>query len=205
MLGPYPEFATLHDAFRPQILRYVTSLVGERDAEDVTQEVLAKVSEGLEQFRGEAAPSTWIFRIATNAALDRLRSPRVRQAALEVSTSPSGSDGAAGRALIDRLPDEHTPSAETLVIRQQMNDCIRQFIDDLPDNYRVIILLSDLEGFKNGEIAGILGVSLSAVKIRLHRARKELKKKLEVGCDFYRGERNEIACDRKAAPAASSR
>ena len=68
-----------------------------------------------------------------------------------------------------------------------------------------VILLSDLEGFRNSEIAAILGVSLSAVKIRLHRARKELKKKLEVGCDFYRGERNEIACDRKAAPAASSR
>src|SRR6266508_5118323 len=204
MLGPYPEFATLHDDFRPQILRYVTSLVGERDAEDVTQEVLAKVSEGLEQFRGDAALSTWIFRIATNAALDRLRSRRVRQA-LEVSASPSGSDGAAGRALIDRLPDEQTPSAETLVIRQEMNDCIRRFIDDLPANYRVIILLSDLEGFRNSEIAAILGVSLSAVKIRLHRARKELKKKLEVGCDFYREERNEIACDRKAAPPASSR
>src|SRR6266496_1678149 len=68
------------------------------------KEVLAKVSEGLERFRGDAALSTWIFRIATNAALDRLRSRRVRQAALEVSTSPSGSDGAAGRALIDRLP-----------------------------------------------------------------------------------------------------
>lgn len=204
MLEPPPEFMAIHEGFRPKILRYVTRLVGERDAEDVTQEIFLKVSEGLKQFRGEATLSTWIFRIATNAALDWLRYPRSRQARREVSLSPPDGDSDVKQTSVDGLPEEQTPSLETSMIRKEMNDCIRQFVDNLPDNYRAIILLSDLEGFKNGEIAEILGTSLDAVKIRLHRARKELKKKLERGCELYRDERNEFACTRKPADTASS-
>ena len=86
---------------------------------------------------------------------------------------------------------------ETEVIRVEMNDCIKQFIDELPDNYRSVIVLSDIEGFRNKEIADILRVSLETVKIRLHRARQELKRKLETGCEFYRDERDDFACDRR--------
>ncbi len=65
-----------------------------------------------------------------------------------------------------------------------------------PD-YRTIITLNELEGFTNKEIAEILGISLDAAKIRLHRARARLKESLEAGCDFYNDERSELACDRK--------
>jgi RNA polymerase sigma-70 factor (ECF subfamily) len=59
------------------------------------------------------------------------------------------------------------------------------------------VVLSELEGFKNEEIAEILGVSIHTAKIRLHRARAGLKKELEIQCNFYRDDRNEFACDRK--------
>jgi RNA polymerase sigma-70 factor (ECF subfamily) len=69
------EFQKIYDAFQPKILRYLIRLVGENEAEDVTQEIFVKVSQALENFRGESKLSTWLYRIATHAALDRLRSP----------------------------------------------------------------------------------------------------------------------------------
>jgi RNA polymerase sigma-70 factor (ECF subfamily) len=78
-----------------------------------------------------------------------------------------------------------------------MNECIREFIEKLPPNFRAVMVLSEIEGLKNSEIADILGISLDNVKIRLHRARAGLKKKLQEGCSFYQDERNTLACDRK--------
>jgi RNA polymerase sigma factor (sigma-70 family) len=93
--------------------------------------------------------------------------------------------------------EEQTPSVKTTVIRKEMNECIGEFIDSLHETDKTVIVLSELEGFKNSEIAEILGISLDTVKIRLHRARDRLRKVLRTGCDFFRDERNEFACDRK--------
>jgi RNA polymerase sigma-70 factor (ECF subfamily) len=181
------DFKSLHAEFRPRVLRYVTRLVGDADAEDVTQSVMLKVSEGLSAFRGDAEVSTWIYRIATNAATDRLRrkpAPTVSDAELESEDN-------------DAPPAARTASVETAAIRQEMSACIAEFVTRLPGNYRAVMVLSELEGFKNEEIAGILGLSLDTVKIRLHRARERLRKELEAGCNFYRDECDELACDRK--------
>ena len=78
-----------------------------------------------------------------------------------------------------------------------MNECILGVVEKLPENYRTVVVLSELEGFKDDEIAEILGVSIHTAKIRLHRARARLKKDLEIHCNFYRDERNEFACDSK--------
>jgi len=83
------------------------------------------------------------------------------------------------------------------VIRKEMSDCINEFIDKLPADYKTVIVLSELEGMANKEIAEILGITLDNVKIRLHRARVRLKKALQEGCDFYYNEKNALACDRK--------
>ena len=190
------DFQQIHDSYRLRILRYLTRLVGEHEAEDLAQDVFVKVSEGLKTFRGEASLSTWIYRIATNVTLDRLRSRAPEQGAVVAWNDTSTSESNVHEEEREALPDQATPSVETEVIRLEMNDCIKQFIDELPDNYRSVIVLSDIEGFRNKEIADILRVSLDTVKIRLHRARQELKRKFETGCEFYRDERNDFACDR---------
>jgi len=82
------------------------------------------------------------------------------------------------------------------VIRKEMSECVKEFIDRLPSDYKTVMLLSELEGFKNREIADILQVLLNTVKIRLHRARAMLKKELNDGCTFYHSEQNTLACDR---------
>jgi len=90
-----------------------------------------------------------------------------------------------------------SPVSDRIVIRKAMSDCVNEFIDDLPPDYRAVIVLSDLEGFASQEIAQILGISLDNVKIRLHRGRSRLKKALQEGCEFYYTRENTFACDRK--------
>ena len=183
------EFQRIHDSFRPRVLRYLTRLVGERDAEDLAQTVMLKVSSGLPQFRHDSSLSTWIYRIATNAAMDKLRSP-LREQVLEDDPDPDEGD---------LPPDARTPSVEAIAIRTEMSACIREFIDHLPEAYKTVMVLSEMEGFKNAEIAAILGVSLDTVKIRLHRAREKLRNDLQEGCSFDRDESTGLACDRKSS------
>ncbi len=179
-------FDEIYGANRARVTRYLARLVGETEAEDLSQEVFAKVSRGLEGFQDRSNIVTWIYRIATNTALDRLRSPGfkamepvedVELVALEV--------GAKG------------PTVEQQAIKQEMSACVRRMVDRLPETYRTVIVLSEIEGFKDREIADILGVKLPAAKVTLHRARARLKKVLSENCVFYRNEDNELACDQK--------
>ena len=197
MTGDGLQFHKIHDLCRPKITRYLTRLVGRRDAEDVTQEVFMKVDQALKTFRGESQLSTWIYRIATNAALDKLRSPSFRQTGQKSLSEESASEDLVEIVDKDAWTGEKKPSVETSLIRKEMNECIRGIVEKLPRNYRTAVVLSELEGFRDDEIAEILGVSVQAAKIRLHRGRTRLKKELEAHCNFYRDERNEFACDLK--------
>lgn len=189
------DFSEIYDEFYTKILHYLKRLVGEFEAEEVTQVVFEKTSKNLNSFKGESKLSTWIYRIATNTALDILKSPSFKRSyAGPLAPLPI------------HLPEIEGPVSKTSgnlsspdkkIIRDEMNECIREFVDRLPPDYRTIITLAELEGFTNKEIAEILGISLDAAKIRLHRARARLKESLEAGCDFYNDERSELACDRK--------
>lgn len=197
------QFEELYRLYRPKILRYLTRLIGAADAEDSTQLVFMKVGQGLPDFRGDASVATWIYRIATNTALDRLRSRSSEPARFAARAPRAVSQGDAEGDESGTSVDVDVPSVETEAIRLEMSECVKQFIDRLPEQHRTAIILSDLEGFKNKEIADIVGAGLETVKIRLHRARAELRDKLECGCDFYRDDRNEFACDRKPAGDAT--
>ncbi len=156
--------------------------------------MFVKVGQSLETFRGESQLSTWIYRIATNAALDRLRQPAVRHGGEKLLPVESIAEIKADE---DIRTGELKPSTEQRLIRDEMNGCIREIIQTLPEQYRSVIVLSELEDLKDGEIAEILGLTLQAAKVRLHRARARLRKELAAACVFYRDERNELACDRK--------
>ncbi len=193
------DFHSIYKTFHPKIVRYLGHMVGWRDAEDLTQEVFVKVSQALKTFKGESQVSTWIYRIATNSALDKLRSPSFRQKGQESLSGASPGEGEIEIRDKNAWTGENAPSVETSVIRKEMNECIRGVIEKLPENYRTVVALSELEGFRDDEIAEILGVSVHTAKIRLHRARARLKEDLEAHCNFYRDERNEFACDLKGS------
>jgi len=192
-----PDFQEIYATFQPRMRRYLSRLVGADEADELAQEVFVKVDKALKGFRGEAQLATWIYRIATNVALDRLRNPSFRQRARESGPVDAGAEVAA------ELPDrnvwtgEAKPEVDQQLIRQEMNSCIREYIEQLPEDYQAVLILSEGEGLKNREIAEVLGVSLDTVKIRLHRARARLKESLGSHCHFYLDERSELACDRK--------
>jgi RNA polymerase sigma-70 factor, ECF subfamily len=192
------DFQAIHEAYRPKLLRYLTRLVGASSAEDLVQQVFLKVSAGLKDFRGDAKLSTWIYRIATNSALDHLRRAATTHANNGAAAVLPTPDGNRDLEELDIAAHVQSPSAETISMQNEMNACIREFVERLPENYKTVLALSELEGFTNSEIADILDLSLDTAKIRLHRARERLRQELEAGCSFHRDERNEFACDRKA-------
>ena len=189
------NFQNIYEDFRLKIIRYMTRMVGESEAEDLTQEVFVKIGQALETFRGESSLSTWIYQIATNAALDRLRRPFNHHAGEKLLPVEAIAESEKDK---DIWTGEQAASTEQRVIRKEMNGCIREIIERLPENYRAVIVLSELGELKDSEIADILGLSLHTVKIRLHRARAKLKKELTTACLFYRDDHNELACDRKS-------
>lgn len=184
------DFNTVYQKYHSRILHYISRLAGSNEAEDITQEVFEKVSRGLAGFKGKSQLSTWIYRIATNAALDRMRSPSYKRKSGELEEASEDENV--------WIRQRKTPIDQQL-IRKEMSECVREHIDTLSSDYKTVILLSEQEGFTNQEIADVLQVSLDTVKIRLHRARAGLKKILDEACDFYHNEQNILACDRKSS------
>lgn len=188
------DFQKVYEEYQPKIVRYLRGLTGRDEAEDMAQDVFEKVHLGLAGFEGRSKLSTWIYRIATNTALDKLRS---RSFIRLSDIKPLDQDP----HIEDRnvwTGQTRTPVDQELISRE-MNSCIRNYVEKLPTDYKTVIILSEIEGFRNTEIAEILEVSLETVKIRLHRARARLKKELEAHCTFYQNERNVLACDIKTA------
>jgi RNA polymerase sigma-70 factor (ECF subfamily) len=183
------NFATVYQEFQPKIQRYLTHLSGEADAPDLTQTVFLKVSQSLDGFRGESSLATWIYRIATNTAHDHAASSLTRQKGVELLFDGEGS--------VDDLPGTDFSGTDREYVRREMSACIRGVVDQLPENYRTVLLLSEFEEISNAEIAAILDTSLDTVKIRLHRGRTALRKAMECQCSFYHDERSELMCDRK--------
>jgi RNA polymerase sigma-70 factor (ECF subfamily) len=187
------EFNLIFNEQHKPVFNYVLRMVKERSvAEELTQDVFIKAYRSLGSFRGDADISTWIYRIATNACLDHFRSRPHRKS--ELTDLLSSED-----LLTQAMPPDNKrlPTAEDALITSEMSSCVQGYIDDLPDDYRAVILLHDLQGFTNPEIAKITGTSLDNVKIRLHRARKKMKDVFSTNCSFYRDERNVLRCVQK--------
>lgn len=175
------DFQKIHDEFRPRIRHYLARLVGDFEAEDLTQEVFLRISRSLQSFRGEAQLQTWIYRIATNAAVDRLRAPSYKYAAAG-ALDPDPASGENEMEDRDLWSGEPAPSLEELVFRNEGFDCYCDFIEQLPENYRLVVALNQLGEFTAREIAEALGLSLEAVKIRLHRGKARLLQELKDHC-----------------------
>ncbi len=189
------DFQAIYDKFQPRIMRFVTNMVGDTDAEDLTQEIFIKVNRALPDFHGDASLSTWLYRIATNAALDRLRSPAYRLSNLR--TEQANHTYNPELEVDDRniWTGEKVPVVEWQVVRKEMSACLQEYIQRLPESYRIVLALSEFEGLSNHEMADILQVTKGAVKIRLHRARERLKADLIANCPSYWVEGNEFLPD----------
>jgi RNA polymerase sigma-70 factor (ECF subfamily) len=155
-----------HD-YAPRVYSVARRMVAsDTDAEDVTQDVLLQVIRKLPSFRGESAFPTWLHRVTVNAALSHRRRQAVRDERRH-SLDVQGEEAVATAT--------HSPSPDDLLADHETQQLIDRAIGSLPDAYRVVFLLSDVEGLPNAVIAERLGMSLPAVKSRLHRARALLR------------------------------
>ena len=147
----------------------------EDDARDCVQEALLQAFRKIDTFEGRSALNTWLHRIVVNAALSKLRSrERKREDSLD-ELLPKFDD------LGCRIEPQSATlrSVESIVEQKENAKLVRRAIDELPETYRTVLLLRDIEHLNTEETATLLEISANAVKIRLHRARAILKKKLE--------------------------
>lgn len=190
------DFASVFHEYQQPIFNYLLRMTqNQAEAEDLTQETFIRVHRSLPTFRGEASLGTWLYRIATNVSFDYFRRTSTRQAKVSLSFEEMDLDSR-------WVMDETTSLPEQLVADQsEMSACVQSFIQHLPPTYRAVLVLHDLQGLKNREIADVLDCSLSTVKIRLYRARNKLQAALNAGCDFAHDERDVYVCEAKEGSA----
>lgn len=149
-------------------------LPSDEDAQEAVQEAFLSAFKSIERFHGGSRLATWLHRIAINAALMRLRKLKRREGRIE-DLLPSYTETGGFAA----MPDPWSEEADARLLREEARSVVRARIDELPQSYRVALLLRDIEGLSNDELAESLGVSVNAAKIRVHRARQALKTLLD--------------------------
>lgn len=176
--GDRQAFDEIFSRYVNQVYRQALRLTGnEMDAEDVVQEVFLAVYKNAGSFRGQSEFKTWLYRLTVNGALTKLRrNKRHREVPIEDYLPRFQKDGHHDvRPVVDWSHELDDPSKQ-----QEIHELLKQALDQLGAQDRAVIVMSDLEGFADREIATILGLSRSAVKARLHRARLFLRGRLAI-------------------------
>jgi len=172
--GDDAAFEKLVRDYSGRMLAVASRLVGEgAEANDVVQEAFLSAFRAIDRFEGTARLSTWLHRITVNAALMRLRSRRRHPEEPLDPWLPHFE--ASGHRVGPSEPWQPLDALQKKELRAQ----VRKRIDELPEIYRTVLLLRDIEGLDGEEVAGLLGVNIGTVKTRLHRARMALRSLLD--------------------------
>ena len=170
--GDQAAFEQVVRSYGGRLLAVARRIVGsEEDARDVVQDAFMNAFKSLDRFEGNAKLSTWLHRIVVNAALMRLRT-RKRKPEQSIETMlPSFLDDGHHE---ERFQSWDEP-IDKIMERAENRELVRRQIDALPEGYRTVLVLRDIEGLDTEETANVLGLSVNATKIRLHRARQALR------------------------------
>ena len=163
--GDPRAFEDLVIAYQHRVFGVALRMLRNRsEAEEIAQEVFLRVHRAVEDFRGEAKLSTWLYAITSRLCLNRLASGERRMAR-------------EGEESLERLRADTDPAAHAE--RGELEAALQRAITELPEERRVVVVLRDFEGLSYEEIAAALDLPLGTVRSRLHRARTDLKEKLE--------------------------
>jgi RNA polymerase sigma-70 factor (ECF subfamily) len=158
----------IFDMYKDRVYALCRHMAGNaEDAEDLAQEVFVSAFQHLNSFRAESAFGTWLYRIVTNHCLNRLRKRRPEMQSFDAMDE------------IDIAPSAPGPSPEDMVVRKELNHRMELAVAALPENLRAVFVLGTLEGMRYKEISEICECSEEAVKMRIHRARKQVRDKLK--------------------------
>jgi RNA polymerase sigma-70 factor (ECF subfamily) len=171
--GDEAAFAELVERHQGRVYHHALRLMGSaEDAEEVLQDTFLKVFRNLDRFEERSRFSTWIYRIATNEALMRLRKARRKREVFLEDTL-----GKDGERYSDQIRD-FARSALDNVADTEIREALTSALAELPEDYRVVFTMRDLDGLTNAEVADVLEISVPAVKSRLHRSRLYLRDRL---------------------------
>jgi RNA polymerase sigma-70 factor (ECF subfamily) len=180
--GDPSAVADLSSTYGPRIhqlaFRYMKNW---EDAEEVTQDVLLKVFRKIEAFRGDAALSSWIYRITFNTAMSRLRTGRTARAAQQPRHDSTQTYPVARQP---QEPADWSSLADDRVLQREMRERLLEALTHLPEVYRVPVILRDIQGLSTEEASAVLHVKTQTLKSRLHRGRLILREHLS---DFAGG------------------
>jgi RNA polymerase sigma-70 factor (ECF subfamily) len=174
--GSNDAFETLVRLYMARLLRTARRfLKNEEDARDAVQDAFISAFRSIQKFEAGAKLSTWLHRIVVNSALMRLRTKRRHpEEDIEELLPRFAADGHQVSESVD-----WSLSAEEMVQQSETRELVRRLIDQLPDSYRVVLLMRDIEEMSTEETATALGITATAVKVRLHRARQALRALLD--------------------------
>jgi len=175
--GDSRAFDRLIHRYQAQIYRAMTRACANPDlAADVLQEAMIRAFRALPQFRGDASFATWLFRIARNLCV---RKQQQMTAHPTISLDqPLGEDEEA-ESLLRHMIDPAAKNPQQIVLDEEIRQKVREAVDKLPANLREVLILRDMEDLSNQETAERTGLTVAAVKARLHRARALLREHLE--------------------------
>lgn len=180
--GDVEAFEYLVNKYQKKVFNIALRMMGNYDdAGELAQEAFIKIFKSIKSFKEESTLSTWIYRIATNVCLDEMRK-RKKRWILSLDEEIQAEDGE-----IQRQVEDHAPTPDIIAEINDTKSVINKAIEKLPEDYRTVIVLRDLQGFSYEEIAKIIDKPDGTVKSRINRARKELKEiLLKNGELFYR-------------------
>jgi RNA polymerase sigma-70 factor (ECF subfamily) len=174
--GDSTAFETLLDKYGARLLRLARRFCGsEEDARDALQDAMVSVFKSIGTFEASSMLSTWLHRIVVNACLMKLRTKKRRDEIDIEEVMPRFQED--GHQLVPSQP--WTESAQSMLERDELRALVRSSIEQLPETYRVVLQLRDIEEMSTEETAELLGITPNAVKIRLHRARQALRALLD--------------------------
>ncbi|MEM8884519.1 MAG: sigma-70 family RNA polymerase sigma factor [Planctomycetota bacterium] len=174
--GDDEAFAELVSENTPRLLAVARRFMrNEEDARDAVQEGFLSAFKSIDRFEGGSKLSTWLHRIVVNACLMKLRSKKRKpERSIEDLLPGYQSDGHP-----EQFFEPWRETGEDAAARNEERELVRKYIDQLPDNYRNVLLLRDIEGIDTEETAQMLDLTPGAVKTRLHRARLALRELLD--------------------------
>ncbi|MBI1849884.1 MAG: sigma-70 family RNA polymerase sigma factor [Planctomycetes bacterium] len=167
--GSEAAFRALVERYQDRIVSLVYRFLGDHDeSEDVAQEIFLKVFRKLDSFQFESSFYTWLYRIAINAAQDRVKRRRRQRTSSLDDLPPVFASTASDAGPTDRV-----------VLTDEIGAAVREKVDELPPKYKAVIVLREFEGHTYEEISEILRCSIGTVESRLFRARQRLMRKLQ--------------------------
>lgn len=174
--GNEHAFLLLVNRYKDPLANYIHSMIQDYDmALDLTQETFFRVFKSARQYEQKYQFSTWIYRIATNLAIDELRNRKKKGRFFFFNAFPNLTDSNDDRPL--DLPDQR-PDPDRSLAQKERNDFLAIAIQGLPEKYRLVFLLREIQELSHQQIGQVLNLSQGTIKSRLHRARLLLREKL---------------------------